>query len=61
MIRLAAFAIALLLAVGAVEPSRALLITLAVLTGIELLRVPRWPFRRRMRAWVRAPGLEYDW
>ena len=48
MIRLTIFIIALLLAVGAVDPTKALLITLAVLAGIELLRarLPRFGWSR---------------
>ena len=62
MIRLTIFIIALLMAVGAVDPTKALLITLAALAGIELvrLRVPRFRFRR-MRGWARGPWLEYDY
>lgn len=62
MIRLAIFIIALLMAVGAVDPAKALLITLAVLAGIELVRfrVPRFGFRR-VRRWARGPWLEYDY
>jgi hypothetical protein len=56
MLRLTIFIIALLLAVSAIEPKPPWLVTLAVLSGIELVR---WrPFRnpwrlgRRMRAWA---------
>lgn len=52
MIRLTIFIIALLLAVGAVDPTKALLVTLAVLAGIALLcaRLPRFGwFRLRGR------------
>jgi MYXO-CTERM domain-containing protein len=57
MIRLTIFIIALILAVGAVEPSGPWLVTLAVLAGIELLRRPRfrtWLSRRHWRQ-------EFDW
>jgi hypothetical protein len=60
MIRLAIFVMALLLAVGAVDPTKALLITLAVLSGVELLRFrgPRlWGWRR----WERKLWREYDY
>lgn len=56
MIRLAIFVIALLLAVGAVDPTKALLITLAVLAGIELLR-----FRFHLPRFGRRAWLEYDY
>jgi len=56
MIRLTVFIIALLLAVEALEPTAPWLITLAVLTGIELFRGGRFRgpfrFRRRMRSWA---------
>ena len=62
MIRLTVFIIALLLAIGTVEATGPWLVTLAVLTGIELVRPgpfrsPFRPFRwrRRLRAW------ESDW
>ena len=65
MIRVAIFIIALLLAVEAIEPDAPWLVTLAVLSGIELIR---WPlsaplrFGRRMRAWAGGPGRrEFDW
>lgn len=66
MIRLTIFIIALLLAVEAIEATPPWLVTLAVLSGIELFR---WrPFRgprhigRRLRAWVDRPwSAEYDW
>ena len=61
MIRLTIFIIALLLAVQAVAPDPPWLVTLAVLSGIELFR---WPFSagRRLRAWAPRPWREeYDW
>ena len=66
MIRLTIFVIALLLAVEALEPTAPWLVTLAVLSGIELFRVRRlrFPVRfgRRLRAWVGGPwSEEYDW
>jgi hypothetical protein len=62
MIRLTIFIIALLLAVGAVDPTKALLVTLAVLAGIELfcIRLPLFGLRR-VRRWARGPRLEYDY
>ena len=66
MMRLTIFIIALVLAVGAVEPSGPWLVTLAVLSGLELLGWrpwPRWPrFRRWRRDWF-GPGWreEFDW
>ena len=66
MIALTIFVIALLLAIDALEPTAPWLVTLAVLSGIELFRIG--PFRsrrwrpRRIRAWVRSPwGEEADW
>ena len=58
MFRLAIFIIALLLALGAVEPTGAWLVTLAVLSGLELFhwRPWRWGLRPR-RGWSR----EFDW
>ena len=61
MIRLTIFIIALLLAVEAMEATPPWLVTLAVLSGIELLRIG--PFRRRrrghrIRAWFGGP---WDW
>ena len=59
MVRLTIFIIALLLAVGAIEPTGAWLVTLAVLSGLTLLR-PRPRFRwfsRPARRWSR----EFDW
>ena len=58
MFRLTIFIIALLLALGAIEPTGAWLVTLAVLSGLELFdwRPWRWlagPSRR----WSR----EFDW
>jgi hypothetical protein len=58
MIRLTIFVIALLLAVGAVDPTKALLITLAVLAGIELVRFRMPRFGRR---WSRDAWFEYDY
>ena len=56
MIKLTIFVIALLLAVEALEPNAPWLITLAVLSGIELFRGGRFRgqfrFRRRLSAWV---------
>ncbi len=65
MIALTIFVIALLLAIDALEPSAHWLVTVAVLSGIELFRIG--PFRRRwhprrLRTWVRSPwGEEADW
>ena len=65
MIALTIFVIALLLAIDALEPTAPWLVTLAVLSGIELFRIG--PFRRgwrpsRRRAWARSPwGEEADW
>lgn len=58
MFRLTIFIIALLLAVGAVEPTNGWLVTLAVLSGIELFhwRPLRW-LSRSERRWAR----EFDW
>ena len=65
MIRLTIFIIALLLAVQAIEPDAPWLVTLAVLSGIELVR---WPlsaprrFGRRLRGWAAGPRREeFDW
>ena len=61
MIRLTIFIIALLLAVGAVEATPPWLVTLAVLSGIELLRIGPLRHRRRarrLRAWIGGP---WDW
>ena len=65
MIRLTIFIIALLLAVEALDPDPHWLVTLAVLSGIELFRwrAFRRPrrFRRWLRGWVDAPrSEEYD-
>ncbi len=58
MFRLAIFIIALLLALGAVEPTGAWLVTLAVLSGLELLRWRPWRWSPRpRRRWSR----EFDW
>ncbi len=66
MIALTIFVIALLLAIDALEPSAHWLVTLAVLSGIQLFRIG--PFRsrrwrpRRIRAWVCSPWREEpDW
>ncbi len=63
MIRLTAFIIALLLAVDALEPDAAWLITLAVLSGIAFFsaggRRSPFPFHR-LRAWVDAPWVDED-
>lgn len=60
MFRLTIFVIALLLAVGAVEPTGTWLVTLAVLSGLSLFRPRlfhfRWP-SRPARRWSR----EFDW
>ncbi len=59
MIRLTIFIIALLLAVEVLEPTSSWLITLAVLSGIELFRIgrrPRQRLSRRLRGWVAGPG-----
>ncbi len=66
MIRLTIFIIALLLAIEAIEATAPWLVTLAVLSGIELLRIGpfgRRPWRgRRLRAWIRGPwGWDEDW
>lgn len=67
MMRLTIFIIALVLAVGSVEPTGPWLVTLAVLSGLELLRWRPWPLRpRRIRRWAREwfdpPWREeYDW
>jgi len=65
MIRLTIFIIALLLAVQAIEPDAPWLVTLAVLSGIELLR---WPLSaprrigRWMGGWASRPWREeFDW
>jgi len=65
MIRLTIFIIALLLAVEAIDPEPPWLVTLAVLSGIELIR---WPFSgprrfgRRLRGWAGGPWREAsDW
>jgi hypothetical protein len=65
MVRLTIFIIALLLAVGTMEPTGAWLVTLAVLSGIEAFRIspfrrvlpplPGWP--RTRRAWTD----DWDW
>ena len=65
MIALTIFVIALLLAIDALEPTAPWLVTLAVLSGLELFRIGplrgRWRLRRS-RAWVRSPwGEEADW
>ena len=65
MIALTIFVIALLLAIDALEPTAPWLVTLAVLSGIELFRIgpfrSRWRLRRPL-AWVRSPwGEEADW
>ncbi len=56
MIRLTIFIVALLLAVEALEPTAPWLVTLAVLSGIELFRQGwlrgRVRFGRRVRSWV---------
>ena len=64
MIRLTIFIIALLLAIEAIEATAPWLVTLAVLSGIELLRIGpnrrRW--QRELRGWVRGPWRsEDDW
>lgn len=66
MIRLTIFIIALLLAVQAIEPDAPWLVTLAVLSGIELLRWPLSAPRRfgswMRRGWASRPwGEVYDW
>ena len=63
MIRLTIFIIALLLAIGTVDPTGPWLVTLAVLSGIELLRFRGFPFRRyRWRRWFNSPWEEeFDW
>jgi hypothetical protein len=64
MIRLTVFIIALLLLAGGIEPSTAWFVTLAVLTGIDLVFCSRWPFpfslrlsRWQRRSWAR----DWDW
>lgn len=57
MCRLTIFIIALLLAVGAIEPSAPWFVALAVLSGLALLHRPRlrgWFSSRRWRE-------EFDW
>ena len=54
MIRLTIFIIALLLAIEALEPTPPWLVTLAVLSGIELVRWRPWGGRRRFRHWLRG-------
>jgi hypothetical protein len=51
MIRLTIFIIALLLAIEAIEAEPPWLVTLAVLSGIELVRIGPlgWPWRRHGR------------
>ena len=57
MCRLTIFIIALVLAIGAVEPSGPWLVTLAVLSGIELFRRPRFRGWFSARRWRQ----EFDW
>jgi hypothetical protein len=62
MIRFTIFIIALLLAMGAIEPSAPWLVTLAVLSGIELLFWrPFFWIRRPLRPWRLRWVEEYDW
>ncbi len=62
MIRLALFIIALLLAVGALEPTDAWLITVAVLAGVGLLFNGGKRFGiRRLRGWVGTSRWDHDW
>ena len=65
MIRLTVFIIALLLAVEAIEATSPWLITLAVLSGIELLRIGPFRYRpsaRRLRGWLGGPWRwDDDW
>ena len=66
MIRLTIFIIALLLAIGTVDPTGPWLVTLAVLSGMELLRFRGLRFRRyrwhRWRRWFDSPWEEeFDW
>ena len=67
MIRLTIFVIALLLAIGAIAPTGPWLVTLAVLSGIELMRIGPFGWRpwrtRRLRAWIPGPGggWEEEW
>ena len=51
MIRLTLFVIVLLLAVDAIEPTSAWLVTLAVLAGIELFSPRRRWLPRLLRPW----------
>ena len=62
MIRLTIFIIALLLAIDAMEPTGPWLVTLAVLSGIELVRWRR-PRLPRLRFWAgrRRWAEELDW
>jgi hypothetical protein len=59
VVRLTIFIIALLLAVEALEPTAPWLITLAVLSGIEILRgrsiIGSFRSRRRLRGWLSDP------
>ena len=60
MIRLTIFVIALLLVIDAIEPSGPWLVTLAVLSGIELVR--RRPFGGlRLRARLAPWSERFDW
>ena len=65
MIRLTIFIVALLLAIEALEPTAPWLVTLAVLSGIELFRLGRlWGpvrLRRGLRGWIGAPRWEEPW
>lgn len=61
MIRLTIFIIALLLAMDVMEPTSPWLITLAVLSGIELLHLWRPRLRSRFWFWRRRWTEEFDW
>ena len=61
MIRLTIFIIALLLAIEALAPTAPWLVTLAVLAGIELLRIGPLRGPRFVRRQLRAFFDEDDW
>ncbi|MGB2694481.1 MAG: hypothetical protein WBD55_04740 [Dehalococcoidia bacterium] len=61
MIRMTIFIIALLLAIAAIDAEPPWLVTLAVLSGIELLRIGPFGWRRHHRPWRRAWRWDDDW